>query len=35
MKKYSKIGMTGSDLRYEKNDAEIKGVSGSPVPMLT
>ncbi|KAM7229241.1 hypothetical protein CapIbe_019357 [Capra ibex] len=32
MKKYSKIGMTGSDLRYEKNDAEIKGALVFPSP---
>ncbi|XP_043306807.1 tudor domain-containing protein 6 [Cervus canadensis] len=32
MKKYSKIGMSSSDLRYEKNDAEIKGALGFPSP---
>uniref|UniRef100_A0A8B9YMI1 Tudor domain containing 6 n=1 Tax=Bos mutus grunniens TaxID=30521 RepID=A0A8B9YMI1_BOSMU len=32
MKKYSKIDMRSSDLRYEKNDAEVKGALGVPSP---
>ncbi|XP_036104754.1 tudor domain-containing protein 6 isoform X1 [Molossus molossus] len=32
MKKYPKIGISNSDVPYEKNGPELKGAPGSPVP---